>query len=513
LAKYNMTMRRVLILLSVAVVLMASLVTASPGSSTCVPLRWGAMILVVEDWEGRPLKNMLVVAYLKYVVDSAGNKIPVSPQAFQAMNFTRGDGVVMLYVPTRVAGLVGGEWVEGTPLYEVKVYWLDTPLLREKGLISRSIDIYDSIADPVWGERYYSPGEGGTIQAYIYTSTLRITTKNGKALPYTVVEKLVVEVTWPDGSITRHTVDNGGLWSDGSILLVMNSKTLAWRPGGMTYVHPDSEVSQAPPGLYVIRVFLDDREIGGGTVRITKGRENAPEIAGGGATISVAVSSDIKLKVHTPFSTPMSRCVLELGGFAVEPLGVAGNYTADGEGIVEIPYILLGYYENGSFIPAILKVNVLEWRKMPVKYHAEIEAKEYMDLEVPKIGKFVVKVVGSRGQGLKSANVVLTGVATIRGTANEAGVASFEVVEGSWTITAERGGKKAAITEEVGGSEEKVVTIRLDIFLSILGVDLSLTEFLETILLVMAVIIVTILISHEYSARRVRRLIKKAGVT
>jgi len=508
-----MAMRKMLILVSVVVVLLSSLVVISLGDPTCVPLRWGALILVIEDWEGRPLKNMLVVAYLKYVVDSTGNKIPVSPHAFQAMNFTRGDGIVMLYVPTRVANYVGTEWVEGTPLYEVKVYWLDTPLLKEKGLISRGIDIYDSIADPVWGERYYSPGEGGTVQAYVYTSTLRITTKNGENLPYTLVEKLVVEVKWPDGSITRHTTDNGGLWSDGSILLVMNSKTLVWRPGGMIHIHPDSEASQAPPGLYTIKVFLDGREIGGGTVRITKGRENAPEIVGGGATISVAVSSGIKLKVHTPFSTPMSRCVLELGGFAVEPLGVAGNYTANAEGIVEIPYILLGYYENGNFIPAILEVNVLEWRKMPVEYYAEIKAKEYMDLEVPKIGRFVVKVIGSRGQGLKGANVVLKGAATIRGATNEAGIASFEVVEGSWTITAEKGGKKASTTEEVGGGEEKTVTIQLDIFLSILGVDLSLAEFLETILLLMAVIIATILISHEYSARRVKRLIKKAGVT
>jgi len=482
----------------------AAVVLCDPG---CAALKWGALILTVEDWAGRPLRNMLVTAYLRYV--KVGSElVPVSLAAAQAMNFTSSDGTVLLYVPTRVAYYaphVG--WVEGVPLYEVKVFWLDTPLLCERGVIGKPITVYSSEDDPVWGERYYMPGEGSTLKTFVYTLTLRLAGSDGDGLPPEIFNHIRVEVTWPDGSVTVHTLENGALQSDGTVLLVMNEKTLVYRPGDLVSLNPGSEVPQAPPGPYTVKVFLGDLLIAYSTISVEKSRVNVP-LQLGLRTVKVPVARDAVITLHTPFNTPMGGCEVRVEGLATELVGSSGTYVTDSTGRITVPYILLGYYRDGKFASVEVEVEVREWRGMPIEYRARVAAKQSMGVIVPNIGRLIVKVVGARGQGIPGALVKLTGPANLTGSTGKGGTWVVEVVEGTWNVTAEKGGKTATKTVSVTGGEESEAKLRLDIFLSALGLDLSLGEFVLSIAVAAALVIVTYALASEYRTWRMRRVVR-----
>ena len=83
-----------------------------------------------------------------------------------------------------------------------------------------------------------------------------------------------------------------------------------------------------------------------------------------------------------------------------------------------------------------------------------------------------------------------------------------EIVEGSWTVDVEKGGKKASTTATVSGGEVSEVELRLDIFMSVAGWDVSMSEFLGLIVLIIIIVIVLFIIAHEYSTWRTKRLMK-----
>ena len=496
-------------ILTLLVITLVALVNAAvaSGDPSCVALKWGALILTIEDWAGRPLRNMLVTAYLRYA--KVGSKlVPVSLAAAQAMNFTGSDGTVLLYVPTRIAYYAPhAGWVEGVPLYEVKVYWLDTPLLYEKGVIGKPITIYTSEDDPVWGERYYAPGEGNTLKTFVYTLTLRLAGSNGNGLPPEIFDHVRVEVTWPDGSVTVHTLENGALQSDGTVLLVMNEKTLVYRPGNLADLNPESEMPQAPPGPYTIKVFLGDLLVAYSTISVEKSRVNVP-LQLGLHGVKVPVVRDAVMSLHTPFNTPMGGCEVKVGGLATELVGSNRTYVTDSVGRITLPYILLGYYKDGRFVEAEMEVEVNRWGEMPVDYRTRVVAKENVGVIVPNIGRLIVKVTGTRGQGIPGALVKLTGLANLTGSTGEGGTWVVEVAEGAWNVTVEKGGKAAARVVNVVGGKETEVELQLDIFLSALGLDLSLSEFVLSVGVAIALVIATYVLASEYRAWRMRRVVR-----
>ncbi len=477
----------------------------------CVEMIWDAIKFTVEDWSGQPLKNQLVTAWLRYVTDSSGDN-PAAINLPSAMAFTFENGSVILYVPssiiyTRPTGVT----FIGTPKYEVVVYWLDSYLLKQAGAIEKWTDIYTSKEDPTWGERYYAPGEGGTLQTYVYTGTFRLVGQDGSDLPPELIQKLKVKIIWPDHRITMTTLENGAITSDGTVKMVMNSDTLVkTEPAWATWRQPESPMNkpQTPIGPFTVTVYIGDTEVVTKTLRVHKARQDMPEIAVTPSQIILAVAKDITLKLSTPFGTPMAGAEVEVSGAAVETVDTAGTYTANEEGVITIPYVLLGTSTGASFTPAKITINVKTWKGMSVGYSEERDVAKSMDLVVPKIGKLVVKVVGSRGQGIAGADVTVSGPITIKGATDDSGVFSVELVEGSWSVTAEKGGKTASASATVTGGKEATVELKLDIFMTIAGWEVSISEFTGLLLLIIILIIVLFILAHEYSVWRRKRIAK-----
>jgi len=119
----------------------------------------------------------------------------------------------------------------------------------------------------------------------------------------------------------------------------------------------------------------------------------------------------------------------------------------------------------------------------------------------------VVTVAGARGQGLEGARVSISGTGvTIVGTTDSAGKFAAELPAGSYTVTAEKGGRTASASVTVSGGQTAEQTLKVDVFMTIAGWEMSFSEFIGLLLLIAVLTIVLFIIAHEYAVWRRRRL-------
>jgi len=199
-------------------------------------------------------------------------------------------------------------------------------------------------------------------------------------------------------------------------------------------VQPESPVPQTPEGDFIVTIKIGDKVLSVEPIRIRKAGQDFPELVVKPSQIMIFIVRDVKIKLYTPFNTPMANAEIIVAGDAVELVGTGGSYTADSEGVIVIPYALLGYVEGGGLTPTEVSIEVAAWRGMPIDYGVETSVKEEIDVVVPKIGKLVVEVVDPRGAAVSGAEVVLRGLATISNHTDTNGISTAEVVEGAWTI-------------------------------------------------------------------------------
>ncbi|MCD6562435.1 MAG: carboxypeptidase regulatory-like domain-containing protein [Thermoproteales archaeon] len=431
------------------------------NAEECVPLTWDALKFTVEDWSGKPLKNAMVAALLR---------LPRAKAIPSVFGFTAENGTVILYVPS------------GNYSYEIKIFWRDSYLLYNAGKIPKSIDIYDSVADESI-PRLYSPGQGATIQTYVYVGLIKLFNNEGNALSTDALSKLTVTITWPDKVVTTHKPE-----SDGTVKIILNKDVNPQWPDPVSAKYsPDSPHPQSPPGEYhVVVEWQGVGKLAEKTFRIHKARTETPEIV---FNVNLNVV-DMKVTIKTPFDTPMAGASVVV----TKPDGTTVNANIETDGTIFVPEVPTG----------TLKVKVTNWNGLPVNFEGTVTVDNPV-LVVNTIGKLTVKVLGSRGQGLAGASVVIQGT-PITAETDASGAFTVELPAGTYTVTANKGGKTGTASATVNGGATSEVTIKLDVFMTIAGWELSTGEFAGLLLLVALMVIVLFIIAHEYAAWRRRRL-------
>ncbi len=432
----------------------------------CVELGWSAIKVQVFDWAGRPLRNAMVAAILRS---------PYSKTMPSSINFTDATGSTEVYVPP------------GSNRYQLLVYWRDSYLLFKAGKIPKSIVIFDTVTD-YDTPRTYMPGEGTTLETFVYVGMIKLVNADGKPLSPEALSKITVTITWPDGVVTQHKPQD-----DGRVMIILNKDTVkSWPAPESAKYSPETPVeaqSQAPHGAYKVVVTWEGvGTVAQQTISIEKGRFETSKQE---FTVKLDVY-DVTLSFKTPFGTPLAGATVEITKpGAAQPI----TATLDNNGeitITEVP-------------PGQLKVAVKSWKGLAINYQTTV-SREMAAITVDNIGKIVVHVVGSRGQGLPGASVEIANVGTF--TADNSGTVEVEVPAGTYKVTASKGGRTASTTVTVQGGKTSMAELKLDIFISIAGWEMSSSEFLGMLLLFIILVIVLFIIAHEYSAWRKRRLAK-----
>lgn len=443
---------------------------------TCVELRWEAIYLKIEDWSGRPLANMMVAATKMYPTPSGG----ITTFAFSGATGTELGWARLLVTPDSA--------------YTVKVFWRDSYLLQMAGAIPRFIDIYDSFADEVTPRLFASsiitvPGgfvvsAGGTIKTYVYIGLIQLLNKEGKPLSPEALGKITVTITWPDNVVT--TSKPG---SDGVVPIILNSATVkSWPHAASSKYNPESPMPQSPAGDYKIVVeWAGVGKIAEKTMRIHRAKLDTPEVR---ETVYVDVT-DVTITLTTPVNTPMAGAtatVTKLDGTTL-------RLTADAQGRITVPEAPLGKVD----------VTIESWNGMPINHKAT--GVTAGTVTATNIGRLVVTVVGARGQGLEGARVSISGTGvSVVGTTDAAGKFAVELPAGSYTVTAEKGGRTASASVTVSGGQTAEQTLKVDVFMTIAGWEMSFSEFIGLLLLITVLAIVLFIIAHEYAVWRRRRL-------
>ena len=156
----------------------------------------------------------------------------------------------------------------------------------------------------------------------------------------------------------------------------------------------------------------------------------------------------------------------------------------------------------------VLKLRVLSWKGVPVNYECTVTPSN-ASVRVPNIYRLVVRVVGSRGQGLPNAAVrVLYGGAEVeRGSTDESGTYKTLLPAASFTVVAEYGGREARQPIELRGPSTEV-TLQLDVFAVIGGTPISPGEFMLLILVAALIPLALFVAAYEYSQWRRKRALR-----
>ncbi|PLJ76795.1 MAG: hypothetical protein B7L53_09780 [Thermofilum sp. NZ13] len=438
--------------------------------ANCVPLEWDVIKVTVFDWSGKPLQNMMVAAILR---EPRAKAIP------SVIGFTDPNGNVVLLVPPP-------KDPNNPQRYQLLVYWRDSYLLRAAGKIPKEIVIFDTVTD-YDAPRTYAPGAGTTLETFVYVAKLVLTNAQGGALSQSILDKITVTVTWPDSVVTQHKPA-----TDGSVILRLAKDTVkSWPFDASSKYSPETPADhgQAPHGAYQVVVDL----AGVGTVakqsiKIEKGRfETSLQVF----QVKLDIY-DVQLTFTTPFGTPMAGATVTI----TTPDGRKITDTLDSSGSIAVKEVP----------PGSISFSVDSWKGLAVGYTGSAARQPAIGVTVPTIGKLTVKVLGARGQGIEGATVAIEKVGTF--TTDASGVVTIELPQGSYAITASKGGRTASTTANVAGGKEATAELKLDIFLTIAGWEMSSSEFLGLILLLILLVLVIFIIAHEYSIYRRRRLAK-----
>ena len=156
----------------------------------------------------------------------------------------------------------------------------------------------------------------------------------------------------------------------------------------------------------------------------------------------------------------------------------------------------------------IVKLRVVSWKGVPVNYECTVTPQN-ASVKVPNIYDLVVKVVGSRGQGLPNAvvRVLYSGREVERGSTDESGTFRTLLPASSFTVEAEYGGRTAQRSIELQGPTTEV-TLPLDVFAEIGGTPISSGEFMLIIFFAALTPLVLFIIAYEYSQWRKRRALR-----
>lgn len=130
-------------------------------------------------------------------------------------------------------------------------------------------------------------------------------------------------------------------------------------------------------------------------------------------------------------------------------------------------------------------------------------------LKFDNISSIRVYVVGSRGQLLPDAVVIIRGPNNMSKTTEFNGYAEFLTLPGTYTVEVIRRNKHKTLTVELKEGERKEIIAQYDVFVSMANMDLALPDFIGMFLLIVLSIIVLFILLHEYTIWRRRKIIAK----
>jgi len=444
------------------------------NGGTCLVLEWAGLLLKVVSWAGQNLKNMFAVA-----VPTTGASLPVTG------GFTEDDGFVALAVLP-----------DQSITYRLQVFWRDSYLLQKAGAIPKFINIFSSDAD-YDTPRAYRAGDFTTIEAFVYIGLARLTDGQGNPLPPSILNHLTVYVTWPDGVVTKHAPQ-----SDGTVNVVLNPSTVVSWPhpasaSRSTDTPPDR--SEVPPGAYEFKVVHDQLGVVGDVSgKVEKARTETPLVV-----LNVPLElRGFDVRLVAPTGDPLPAAQVE---YFAEGMVAPATAVTNGSGHFRTVAI---FPKNGVFKLQYLKV--VSWMGAPVGFEARgvaLQESGPTDVVVDVFGRVEVFVVGSRGQGLGGASVLVPQFPMLVSKTDDSGHCSLLLPEGVYTLIAERGGRRAEVTFNVTRGQRITVRATLDVWITVFGVDLSASDAIGlTVMAVLLAVALTVTL-YEYHLWRTRRAV------
>ena len=172
--------------------------------------------------------------------------------------------------------------------------------------------------------------------------------------------------------------------------------------------------------------------------------------------------------------------------------------TLDPEGRIRVYEVPLG----------VVVLDVIEWKGVPVNARCVVTPRN-CTVVCTKVGALVVYVVGSRGQGLRGADITILwqGKVVEHGVTGGDGSYATELPEGDYTVVASYKGREGRAEVSVAGGDTVSIWMTLDVFLEILGVPLSAAEFAGLVVALILAIVALFVGLYEYTAWRRRRLV------
>jgi hypothetical protein len=197
---------------------------------------------------------------------------------------------------------------------------------------------------------------------------------------------------------------------------------------------------------------------------------------------------DVVLRLLSPRGRPLANADVSLEGVYL------GKADADGE-------VLATQVPSGNYrVSAKWLESSLMFQKIEVTAGGEIT------VTPSNMHSLTVMVRGAQGQALEGAGIVIMrdGVELVRMLTDKGGDAEVELPDGNYTIEVSFG--QFLSKAQVPLTRDSFINVKLDVFLEILGVGMTLSQ---TILLTLAIVIVIIAIAimlHEYHIYRRKKL-------
>lgn len=194
----------------------------------------------------------------------------------------------------------------------------------------------------------------------------------------------------------------------------------------------------------------------------------------------------LNIKLVTPGGITLSEIPIYLNGYFV---GSTGQ-----DGILYIPQIPAGSYRmNATWLDVEIGPGSLEIGQGGTQV-----------ITARNVAQASILVIGAQGQKLDHALVKITrGNTTLLYVTDEQGTVVAELPIGNYTVMINYGQFKANGTLRVPSTVNIFV---LDIFIELLGVGMSMAQFLLFIVMIEVIVIVLAIVVHEYEIYRKRKL-------
>lgn len=201
------------------------------------------------------------------------------------------------------------------------------------------------------------------------------------------------------------------------------------------------------------------------------------------------------VKIISHSSLPLSNSIVEI----IRADGSKATIKADIHGKIYIKEVPQG----------IVKIVILQWKSIPINAEYVVTL-DNNTIICDKVGLLVVNVLGQRDQSISNARIIIVWNNKIVeiGKSNKEGSYTTLLPEGNYTIIVYYDKFSAKKNVTVIGGTIDTIKVKLNVYVILAGIALSLVEFIGLIITVVLVIVIIYIIIYEYMLWRKRKLVK-----